>query len=396
MEEVKKYIDNPLFIKWVYEPDDNIREYWEFYINKYPHEKPKLKKLKEELELFDIHNQKLTENRKLYLLKKIEKKIRDKHKADKIKNLSRYLLKYAAIALLFITIGGTFVYLYLEKKDINNFSGFIEIPQISDKPFIVLSDGSTINLDSNESEVEYTSNNQMVVNKDSIVDLSLIEEANNSPIFQSIPYGYRSKVILSDKSVVWLNAGSRLIYPPTFTGNEREVILFGEAFFEIEKDIKKPFVVRTADYSVKVLGTKFNISSYPGDEISQTVLTEGSIKLTINKSGWFNKDIVLEPNQMFSFNKKLKESEVYAVDPEKFVSWKEGIIKCENEDLSRVIKRLERFYNIQIKLVNPLDGTIKIDGKLNLKEDKYEVLYYVSKVAKREFIKKSEQFYIIE
>ena len=397
MKAWKEYIDDALFLKWVFEPDDHIREYWEYYMVKYPGEREKLLSFKEELDLFRISNQKLTDERKKYLLEKIAGKAASRNRTTRIIATGRSLLKYAAFAFLFIFIGIAVSSLLREREGSGEFSRLTDVPQIANRPAILLADGSVINIGTRESEINYTVANKIIINNERVVELPVNKEGGNSgSILQSIPYGCRSKIVLSDKSVVWLNAGSRLIYPMVFIGGTREVSLQGEAYFEVEKDMKRPFVVHTADYSINVLGTKFNITAYDSDDMSQTVLTEGSIELKFNKQGWLGKAIVLKPNEMFLYNKKNSESDIQQVDPDQYVCWIDGILKCNNENLSRVIRTLERFYDIQIELKNPQDGSIIIDGKLDLKENKREVMYYLTRVAKRQFIEKNDWYYVIE
>lgn len=398
MENIRKYIDNPLFIKWVYDPDENVNEYWEFYLKKHPDEKEFLYELKNELALFRISGQTLSEERKKILSEKIANQIIEKQRSFRIRKIGQFMLKYAALAVLFMGIGAGLVYYFdQDQSGIADFIPYFEMTEMLGKPTLVLSDGSNVNLNKTESTVDYASLEQIIINEDSIIpvvnDGSKMEAIPNQLV---VPYGSRAKLVLSDRSVVWLNAGSRLIYPSAFTGKEREVLLFGEAFFQVEKDESKPFIVRTADYHIRVLGTQFNVSAYPGDATSQTVLTEGSIELNMNESSWFDRGVVLNPNELFSLNKKDNETKIQKVQPEEYVLWKDGIIKFENEDLNRVLKKIERFYNIQIKLGDPLDGSIKMDGKLNLKEDKYEVLHYVSKVARRKYVEVGERHFLIE
>ncbi|HAZ03730.1 MAG: hypothetical protein A2W90_16895 [Bacteroidetes bacterium GWF2_42_66] len=398
MKNIRKYIDNPLFIKWVYDPDENVNEYWISYMEKRPDEKEFLFKLRSELALFRISGQTLSEERKKILSEKIANQIKEKQRSFRIRKIGQFMLKYAALAVLFMSIGAGLVYYFdQDQPDITDFIPYFEMTEMSGKPTLVLSDGSNVNLNKTESTVDYVSLEQIIVNEDSIIPVvnegSKMETIPNQLL---VPYGSRAKLVLSDRSVVWLNAGSRLVYPSVFTGKQREVLLFGEAFFQVEKDESKPFIVRTADYHIRVLGTQFNVSAYPGDAISQTVLTEGSIELNINESSWFDRRVVLNPNELFSFSKKDNETKIQKVQPEEYVLWKDGIIKFENEDLSRVVKKIERFYNIQIKLGDPLDGSIKMDGKLNLKEDKYEVLHYVSKVARRKYVEVGERHFLIE
>ena len=398
MEDIRKYIDNSLFIKWVYDPDEHINEYWDFYSDKHPDEREFLFELKRELALFRISGQTLSEEKKKMLSEKIARKIQDRQRRTMVSEIGRLILKYAALAFLFVGLGGGLVYYIYQDKPVKvDYARYFAMPEMSGKPTLVLSDGSKINLNKKESMVDYASLDRIVVNNDSIIPVKKgVKKVETLPNQFLIPYGSRGKLILSDHTVVWLNAGSRLIYPSEFTGDEREVLLFGEAFFEVAKDKSKPFIVKTSDYRIKVLGTRFNVSAYLGDDVSQTVLTEGSIELNMNNKGLFGHGVMLKPNELFSLNKGMNETNIQKVDPAKYVLWKDGILKFENEDLSRVLKKIERYYNIQISLKNPLDSSIIINGKLDLKDDKNEVVYYVSKVAKRKYVKLNERSYTIE
>ncbi len=397
MQEIIKYIDNPLFMRWIYDPDDNLNEYWNYYLEKHSEERSIVSSLKQELGSIRISNQKLSKEQKERLALKIIEKMQKRNKILNINRFNKVFFKYAAFAILFFCLGGVFVYFSGERKFIFKGEQYLEIPDMAKNPVLVLSDGKMIDLRKNESEVDYTDKNHVVINTDSMVSLKSTREKEAA--FQDqilVPYGTRAKVTLSDQSVVWLNAGSRLIYPSEFRGKERKVILFGEAFFDVEKNPERPFVVETSGYRIKVLGTQFNVSAYPGDDISQTVLTEGSVQVTLEQGNWFDKDIVLKPNELFAYDKASNSSKIEKVRPEMYVLWKDGILQFQKEDLSRILKKLERFYNIQIDLKNPMDGTVKLDGKLNLKEDPYEVLHYLCRVAYKDFKPINGKRYVIE
>jgi len=398
MEDIRRYIDNLLFIKWVYEPDEHINDYWDFYLNNHPDEKKMLVELKSELALFRISGQTLSEEKKKMLAERIAQKIHDRQRRSQVSKIGRFILKYAALAFLFIGLGGGLMYYFFQDKSEKlDFSQDFAMPEMSGNPTLVLSNGSKIKLNKSESTVDYASLDQIVLNNDSVIAVKEgVNKVDALPNQFLIPYGSRGKLVLSDHTVVWLNAGSRLIYPSEFKGDEREVLLFGEAFFEVAKDKSKPFIVKTSDYRIKVLGTQFNVSAYLGDDVSQTVLTEGSIELNMNNEGLFGHGVVLRPNELFSLNKGLNETNIQKVDPAQYVSWKDGILKFENQDIGQVLKKIERYFDIQIRLKNPLDSSIIINGKLDLKNDKNEVLYYVSKVARRKYVKLNERTYTIE
>jgi transmembrane sensor len=214
--------------------------------------------------------------------------------------------------------------------------------------------------------------------------------------FLVIPYGSRSTITLADGSKVWLNAGSKLVYPSKFVDKRREVYLVGEAFFDIEKNDKQPFVVKSLNVAIEVLGTRFNVSAYPEDNSIQTVLVEGSVNVNLANAGIFEKGITLIPGQMALVNKKTEKTMVYDVDPDYYTLWMDGLIQFENTDLNRVIKKLERYYNIDFAYTNPLDGMVKISGKLDVTTGKHEVFEYLTRLTGLEFEKINERRYEIK
>ncbi len=110
-----------------------------------------------------------------------------------------------------------------------------------------------------------------------------------------VGYGGRSKLVLSDGTTVWLNAGSRLIYPDLFTGDRREVTLEGEAFFDVAKHVSMPFLVHAGKITVKVLGTQFDIKAYREDAELSTTLISGKIQVMLD--GDPDKKIILKPHE---------------------------------------------------------------------------------------------------
>ena len=210
-----------------------------------------------------------------------------------------------------------------------------------------------------------------------------------------IPYGKTSEVLLSDGTKVFLNAGSRLVYPEIFKGKTREVFLIGEAFFDVKHDKDHPFIVQLSDIRVKVLGTRFNISAYTADNVIETVLAEGSVVMDKNYAGIFEKSIVLVPDQMASFDRTTKDTRVKAVNVNNYILWTKGVLQFENTDLNRITKKLERFYNIRIRFADPLLGGLRISGKLELKEDRDEICDRIARAASVNIVKKELGLYEI-
>lgn len=107
-----------------------------------------------------------------------------------------------------------------------------------------------------------------------------------------VPAGQRACITLQDGTIVWLNAQSTLIYPSHFYGKERIVSITGEAFFEVSKDKEKPFIVTAQDAKIRVLGTKFNVYSYPDTKQIKTSLIEGAVQVFYK-----SKQVILRPNE---------------------------------------------------------------------------------------------------
>ncbi len=174
-------------------------------------------------------------------------------------------------------------------------------------------------------------------------DLFSISE---SKIALSTTYGSRSEVILPDGSLVKLNAGSSLEYHFDQLSKTRSVDFSGEAFFEVAKN-KQPFVITTPDgLKVKVLGTKFNLSAYPEDQLVQTSLVEGKVEMSTGEAG----QLVLSPGQIASLDKQSGKLEFTSGEVSHQVGWTQDKLYMDNMSLQEVCIRLERWYDVDITL----------------------------------------------
>lgn len=168
------------------------------------------------------------------------------------------------------------------------------------------------------------------------------------------PLGSKIKIDLSDGSEVWLNHGSKLKYPQKFGKDSREVFLSGEAYFNVNEDPARPFIVKTSVLYVKVVGTSFNLSAYPDDNTIMTTLDEGKIIIfKALKDGSSEKITELEPRQQGVFNVNSKKLTVQTVKTVKYTSWKEGKLLLLDDPMDIVISKLERWYNVDIELADP-------------------------------------------
>lgn len=391
----QKYIENPLFAEWVFRPNPGINQYWEKYLSEHPEEEWQILELKSRLAELNFSNENLTPEEKIEIAEQVVDRIEHEDDAQKRRAIIFSVLKYAAVALVFAVIGGLVVYLKSDNQSIYKqmASQIVQIPSEGKGPVLITASGENLNLKKTNSSVDYRQNGSVVLNNDSV--LKTVTETGNAMNQLVIPYGNQSKLTLADNTVVWLNAGSRLVYPTTFAGKTREVLLFGEAYFEVAKNADKPFIVKTSDIQVKVLGTHFNVSAYAEDKVIQTVLQEGSVELRKNDSGIFSERIVLKPNQMASFSKSTSETALYDVDASYYTLWTKGLLSFDEVDFDKILKKVERFYNITVDFSEPALSTIRISGKLDLKGTREEVLEYLGKVSRTEIKKLNENQFIV-
>ncbi len=392
----QKYIENLEFLKWIFNTTPAIETHWEHYLLEHPDERNRILELKDRLCDLRFSNDRLPLSEKEELSKRIINKINHDLKQNKIRLMLHTFLKYAAVALIFAGIGGLVVYTKMGKETI--YQEFarqtIQVSSSTQGPLLITSNGENVNLKKSNSTVDYSRSGAVVLNNDSV--LQTTEDALNVMNQLVIPYGNQSKVVLSDNTVVWLNAGSRLVYPTLFKDKTREVLLFGEAYFEVAKNQEKPFIVKTSNIDIKVFGTKFNVSAYPEDNVIQTVLKEGSVAIRQQGAGLFVNDILIKPNQMASFNKSNNNTKIYEIDTDYYTLWTKGLISFDEIDLVRVIKKLERFYNISINFSDRQKEIMRISGKLDLKRSRKEVMEYLEKVSLSKFEQISENQYTIK
>jgi ferric-dicitrate binding protein FerR (iron transport regulator) len=211
-----------------------------------------------------------------------------------------------------------------------------------------------------------------------------------------VPHGKRSFIQLSDGSKVWVNSGSRLVFLPVFKGNKREVFLEGEAYFEVAKDMKKPFYVRTDAYDIKVYGTRFDVQAYKLDNEYNTILLEGKVSLEIKNGTANSKEHFLLPNQKASLADQkgnLFITEVANID--NYTAWKDGYLIFKNEPFPELLKRVSRYYNITI-LPNNQASIKRLSGKLDLKDNPERVLDGLSVISKSRYSKQGNQYVFYE
>lgn len=260
----------------------------------------------------------------------------------KVSIFHRY--KYFAIAASLFFITGLFF--YVKNDHVTNISEVKVSKEISpgkNSATLTLSDGKKIVLSdamngeiANESgiSISKTVNGQLVY---TLKDVKKSGKINYNTL--TTARGEQYQIILPDGTKVWLNAASSIIYPENFLSlSERKVKLLGEAYFEVAKNKHKPFYVESKNQTVEVLGTHFNINCYDDETAVKTTLLEGSVKI--------NGATILKPNEQAIVNGK--DISVIPVIAESFVDWKEGVFAFKREDIYSVMKKIARWYDVEV------------------------------------------------
>jgi ferric-dicitrate binding protein FerR (iron transport regulator) len=265
---------------------------------------------------------------------------------------------------------------------------------------LVLSNGLAIDLKKKESTVKVNGIDEVInINSgDSVVSLPKSDKSSVALLYNEVvvPYGKKSIIELEDGTKIWLNAGSRFAFPNHFNENKREVFLEGEAYFVVAHNELKPFLVHTNEVTVKVLGTRFDVSAYNSDGDVLTVLEEGKVVISMNKAlGLAENETMMIPNQKAVYNKELKTLVVKGeLDVESYTAWVEGWLPFSKASLLGVFNKLQRYYNVKF-IYSPVFSTDDlITGKLDLKDSISEVLITLSDLAKISFKIENDTIYI--
>lgn len=187
----------------------------------------------------------------------------------------------------------------------------------------------------------------------------------------SVPRGQQRQLELADGSKVWLNAASTLRYPSSFTGKERVVELSGEALFEIAPNAALPFLVRSRDMDVEVLGTRFNMMAYEDEKQTKTSLLEGSVKV-IRGSG----TVILKPGDQAETGSLQEDAAIrvtHNMNKDQVLAWMDGYMVFDNDDLQTVMREIARRYDLDVRY----EGKIPVrhfTGKFYRSDDINQIL----------------------
>lgn len=194
------------------------------------------------------------------------------------------------------------------------------------------------------------------------------------------PKGSVSQMVLPDNTVVYLNSGSEIKYSIEGTKGQREVFLKGEAWFQVERNEEKPFVVHTSFYDVNVLGTEFNVKAYPDDDKVITTLEKGSVRITSTEDFKIQSSQILKPGEQLVYNKQTNVIRLKEVKTKQYTAWKDNKLMFINMKLKELITLLERKHGVDIEVKDKsileyhYDGTFTNESILEVMEILQETL----------------------
>lgn len=316
------------------------------------------------------------ENKKGNYRSRRKRRLWSKIVRDENRGYNLYPLRVAAGIMLVIGLGAAVLYSLRKQDDIDLAAGKFASDKLT--PGLIFSDGRMVPIAGERSSVSYSSDGSNV----EINDTAQVRQQTGSDAYNQliVPFGKNISLVLSDGTKVWVHSGSRLVYPPVFEENKREVYLNGEAYFEVTSNAKKPFIVKTGHFNTRVYGTRFAVQAYAKENLYATVLLDGEVRLSSRK-GILSREVLLVPGQRGVLTGETNTFEVKQVDhAENYISWVYGHLHFDEENVDQVLGRVARFYNIRIELPEPAPHKV-ITGKLDLKSDPARLLNGIAAMA---------------
>lgn len=370
-------LEDKNFLEWIINPTPELDFYWEEKAKSDRKIGENINILKSILENLKVNEPELSSGQRQEIWSKIEEETIKKN--SRLKSSRRIWLKAASVAAVFALIavnlwffmpsdhkGEDIDYISLMNNNLN------DLDLTTGDVTLVLPDNKLVNMKSDSAEVIYDTDGRVKVNSQEINT----DEENNSNINQLfVPYGKTTFLTLSDGTKVWINAGSKILYPSVFEGKKREIYLTGEAYFDVAKHEKQPFIIKTNELDVRVLGTKLNITAYDNENEQTVVLVSGKVDVN-SKNDKTSYNMV--PNQLFSYDLRSKETDLKNVDVTGYISWVNGYLLLQSESLDKLLGRIDRHYNTSTNFNKEEFRKVTVSGKLDMRKDLDKILEYIS------------------
>lgn len=391
-------LSDDYFISSVLHPTLESKEFWELQIENGNVTADDLRKAAFFIQTVQSPKEKMFRKEKEILWEKIEIGNKETLK-KKIRKL--YLANISAVACLLLVLGisGYFYYLYQPDLKVyedpmallNNNQTIQENTDIC----LVLSDSEQLKFEDKKAEVKYNEKGEVKVNSQMVVEKKERETKNENKKKEKevvynqliVPNGKSSTLLLSDGTKLWVNAGSRVVFPVMFEKDKREIYVDGEVYIEVARNEASPFFVKTNRMQVEVLGTSFNVRSYAADDKDNVMLVTGAVQVKTETG----KEMNLSPNQLFTYTTD-GEVNIQLVDVYDYICWKDGLLRYKSERLSVILKRLSGYYGKSISWEPEIEN-LSCTGKLDLKEDIEKVFNGLIKIIPVTYTKREDSYF---
>jgi ferric-dicitrate binding protein FerR (iron transport regulator) len=302
-----------------------------------------------------------------------------------VKNKMIYrIVRYAASVIILMAIGISVYFITNDNSSIDRKEALMVIKPGNSRAVLTLSDGSNMILPIKKQQLLAEHNGSTInINNENVIEYKPSAKKSDKILFNTIkvPRAGEYSLKLADGTMVWINSDSELRYPVEFTGKERRVYLKGEAFFSVSKNKEKAFIVETYGTKVKVLGTRFNVSSYGGKEEIVTTLAEGSVVI----KDCNNCIAKIQPGQQAISGMNYSDVKVQEVDVDLYTLWVDGIFKYENKPFGDIAEQLSRWYDVDFIFENEEIKNVRFAGAVNKHKPIYFALFMIEQLSDLKF-----------
>ena len=307
----------------------------------------------------------------------------------------RYWWKYAALFILPLGVA-LILWQGMKNESVEVHRQFSAVSRPGgERAILKLYDGKTVMLDStmkssliaHEANVRIEMDSNHLLRYSSYDSIGITDANKNNELI--IPKGGEYQVVLADGTKVWLNSASRLIYPQSFMGKERRVVLSGEAFFDVAHDAERPFIVETSRMNVKVLGTRFNVNDYDDNEEVSTTLVNGSVEIFSGGQQAFR---LVPGEQAYGKENELEKREV---NVRLYTSWIDGKFLFNNTELEEIAKQISRWYDVEFLFDDDEIRDYKFSGFMPRYESITNLFEILEQSANVSFVRKNDKKVII-
>lgn len=363
---VEQLLEDDFFLKSYFYPTDNSQAFWKEQALRDEVLAKEIVYAQMVLRSIPYRKQTFSSEDKELLWKRISK---TNHKK---RSFRYWYSSVAAVAILLLAVGSFYYMNYYEEDNLTAIEKVQKPEQPVETVQLILADEKKVNIEEKNSHLQYNKKGELHINAQKMKtsqDSVTSSDNKNELIYNQliVPSAKRSFLELADGSKIWVNANTRVVYPVTFDDKMREIYVDGEIYIEVSPEEKRPFIVKSKKMDIRVLGTKFNVSTYESNEGVSVVLVSGKVNVRTDN----RVESLLTPSDRLSYERGT--TDIKKVNVENYISWKEGYYTFDNECFFVVLDKLSDYYGKKIRY-NDKVRALRCSGSLNLDEDMVKVL----------------------